>query len=513
VLCGGYSHTDERRNKTTGPEAPNNKMNKHNLFHTLFTMHGASPNAEGGLSEVDGPPSKTTSPILLAGEEEDAAGDLEDVGELPITSAEEILRQTQRIINSEYVLYSIYDTPGCDIVHLRRSILNFALELSKNHIYNREPFNLNLVRKNGNSLLQGILFYGESGDDEWYVVRLLWEISKHFPSIAIHIEDNDGEFLLIEASEEIPAWIRPENARNRVWLRNAQIIILDSASSTQPLEDEQLSLYSALAMVLHDSYSNFVDAKVTKCISARLHDSPEIFCHRSVCYVPRGCATALRMYPDLVAKAVESLVSLDTSERKALSSMRCFGAKDFVSTEVVFTRVQYAQLMFLQFFAPPALRRLQTALAFEDPDHLKALDVGFRLTCGLEAAYKRSVEIGITNKTVGDQCSFLQSDEFPVHQPQIDGRYDVSTSRDANDEADLLDITKEVECRILYDVHAKIITAIDASKRNADDFPLVTSTMAGVSVKSDSDEWLHVTEDELDKTLKKTARQSGDGGK
>jgi hypothetical protein len=474
-------------------------------------MRDASDDVKDGLCGVDNLPDKTSYAVLE--EEDNAESDVEDVGELPITSAEEILRQTQRTINSDYVLYSIYDTPRCGIEQLRRSILDFTLELSKNHVYNREPFHINLVHKNENSFLQGIVFYGESGEDEWYIVHLLWEISRHFPSVAIHVEDNDGEFLLIEASEEIPAWIRPENARNRVWLRDGHIVILNSTSSVLPLEVEELPLQSALQTVLHDSYSRFIDAKVTKCISARLEDGVGKLYHKSVCYVPRSCAVALRMYPDLVAKAVESLCSLDASERKALSAMCCFGAKDFVSTEVVFTRAQYAQLMFLQFFAPPALRRLQTSLAFEDPDHLKALDVGFRITCGLEAAFKRCVELGMNNKVVGDPCDVLQSGEFPMHQPQIDGRYDVSTSRDANDESDLLAITREVEFRILYDVHAKIANALDVSKRGQEDFLLVTPTMAAIGGKSDSDDWLSVTQDELDRTLKETARQSGDGGK
>lgn len=30
------------------------------------------------------------------------------------------------------------------------------------------------------------------------------------------IRDNDGEFLLIEAANELPSWVSPENADNRV---------------------------------------------------------------------------------------------------------------------------------------------------------------------------------------------------------------------------------------------------------------------------------------------------------
>ena len=30
------------------------------------------------------------------------------------------------------------------------------------------------------------------------------------------IRDSDGEFLLIEAANELPAWVSPDNAENRV---------------------------------------------------------------------------------------------------------------------------------------------------------------------------------------------------------------------------------------------------------------------------------------------------------
>ena len=30
------------------------------------------------------------------------------------------------------------------------------------------------------------------------------------------VQDNDGEFLLIEAADQIPAWLDPENSDNRV---------------------------------------------------------------------------------------------------------------------------------------------------------------------------------------------------------------------------------------------------------------------------------------------------------
>lgn len=34
------------------------------------------------------------------------------------------------------------------------------------------------------------------------------------------VNDSDGEFLLIEAANELPNWIKPENSTDQVYLEN-----------------------------------------------------------------------------------------------------------------------------------------------------------------------------------------------------------------------------------------------------------------------------------------------------
>lgn len=64
--------------------------------------------------------------------------------------------------------------------------------------------------------LKGETRFGDSLDDEWMVVFLLREISKRIPGSIIRVQDNDGEFLLIEAADYIPSWLDPDNSDNRV---------------------------------------------------------------------------------------------------------------------------------------------------------------------------------------------------------------------------------------------------------------------------------------------------------
>jgi SGT1 protein len=64
--------------------------------------------------------------------------------------------------------------------------------------------------------LEGQTNYGDSVADEWLVVYILREISKLYPEVWIRVYDTDGEFLLIEAANVLPRWLKPEIAEYRV---------------------------------------------------------------------------------------------------------------------------------------------------------------------------------------------------------------------------------------------------------------------------------------------------------
>lgn len=97
---------------------------------------------------------------------------------------------------------------------------------SKPYIWQRDAFSLSPASSSSssssesNAVLWGATSFGESVEDEWFIVYILREISIRFPDTAIKVEDNDGQFLLIEAAEALPSWINPDNAENRVRLWN-----------------------------------------------------------------------------------------------------------------------------------------------------------------------------------------------------------------------------------------------------------------------------------------------------
>ena len=78
------------------------------------------------------------------------------------------------------------------------------------------PLGVHAESATGLDSLCGRMSYGDSVEDEWTVVYVLRELSKHHADVWIQVVDTDGEFLLIEAADVLPQWLTPENSENRV---------------------------------------------------------------------------------------------------------------------------------------------------------------------------------------------------------------------------------------------------------------------------------------------------------
>lgn len=52
--------------------------------------------------------------------------------------------------------------------------------------------------------------------DEWLLVAVVRALTARFELACARLEDEDGEFLLIEGANDLPKWVTPANAANRV---------------------------------------------------------------------------------------------------------------------------------------------------------------------------------------------------------------------------------------------------------------------------------------------------------
>ena len=56
------------------------------------------------------------------------------------------------------------------------------------------------------------------------------------------VNDNDGEFLLIEAADYLPKWITPDTAVNRVGNRDIAILILSTPTEHKTMLSQAIYL-------------------------------------------------------------------------------------------------------------------------------------------------------------------------------------------------------------------------------------------------------------------------------
>ncbi len=111
-----------------------------------------------------------------------------------------------------------------------KKIMNLLTSYLEAYIWHKDIFYLEVRQTNDMTLhLNGVLRFGDNIEDEWFVVFLLFEVSKAFPEIIVRymiifddnlidisITDNDGQFLLIESALCLPKWLKPEISHTRV---------------------------------------------------------------------------------------------------------------------------------------------------------------------------------------------------------------------------------------------------------------------------------------------------------
>jgi hypothetical protein len=210
--------------------------------------------------------------------------------------------------------------------------------------------------------LEGRMRVGDAVDDEWLVVWLLRSVSQKWPELVIRfvlprhyhssvwfadascsIRDTDGEFLLIEAANELPSWVSPENADNRVWLMGGNLHLLplsvrSDSSLPRPIPDDEaderaydpeayISPEDAVRAVRMGNYR--ADERMERAVWDRIKQYVNHRCgelirsypaglkghlHRAKAYLPVNIAKALAKSPELVQKAIEGFYVRDPAQ-------------------------------------------------------------------------------------------------------------------------------------------------------------------------------------------------------
>ncbi|KAN0063047.1 hypothetical protein ACQY0O_004210 [Thecaphora frezii] len=184
---------------------------------------------------------------------------------------------------------------------------------------------------------------GDCVEDEWFLTYILHRATTdaaHFGvDLALTLQDEDGQFLLIEAAEALPKWVTPENVQNRVWIYRGHlhIVPLEHRSSVmppaQPDSDDDpdcpptITVHDALRAVADTSTFTSVSDDVERAAFARIQEYPLAAAdhhHTTLAYLSRRVARVLRSDSQLVSNATEALTTRDVVSSRAAMKLRRF---------------------------------------------------------------------------------------------------------------------------------------------------------------------------------------------
>ncbi|PVG02291.1 hypothetical protein CPB86DRAFT_823118 [Serendipita vermifera] len=291
---------------------------------------------------------------------------------------------------------------------LLTNILTYVNKILPGHIWHRDSFQLTLSTDEEKGL-ECTMRVGDSVDDEWLVVYLLWQVTKTF-DVAVSVYDADGQFLLIEAAESLPSWVTPENVENRVWIYNGHLYLIPlsytSPNAKRPtrsrighehLEDESenfekapyITIKDALARIKKSPEETQAPLPVEDVILERIKDFPQAAktqIHRTKAALPVDVARALANNPHLIQKAVECFYTRDAIQLRATQKMTRFPPSSSTTVTVPMTRTAYAQLVGQRLNAPRVFHRPLE----QSQDEARWWDNGVKIACGFEMLYQES---------------------------------------------------------------------------------------------------------------------------
>ncbi|BGP22074.1 SGT1 family protein [Rhodotorula toruloides] len=312
-------------------------------------------------------------------------------------------------------------------------ILSFIASLSKGYIWHKQPFQLGVsplsfaapTGKTQHQWLTGKTDVTDAVDDEWFIVWLLKQVTEKWRDAAVAVEDDDGEFLLIEAADVLPSWVTPQNAANRVWIYRGELhlIPLEHKSalpfeetsmnpSFDPEEEGFLDRATALELVRDDKMVTRAAKEVEEAVWARTAGYPGKITehhHRTLTYLPTDVALALADSPSLVAEAIAAFYEREPGTLRVVNTMSRFppappipstsSAPDSDMTDgpslpntvlvpTLLTRPLYSQLVLQRFYAPKPFQKVGWMDARLGREDERRRSVGMKIACGFEMLYK-----------------------------------------------------------------------------------------------------------------------------
>lgn len=272
--------------------------------------------------------------------------------------------------------------------YIERIMTQFAPILVP-YIWQNQPFNLKYKPAKGDvpAHMYGMTKFGDNIEDEWFIVYVIKQITKEFPELVARIEDNDGEFLLIEAADFLPKWLDPDNSANRVFFRHGELCIIPVPRKSERiswLPKTSPTIQQALSIISAHPEAVLASESIQAAVDRRISGYPgriEASLHRAHCFLPAGIVAVLKQRPRLLSAAVQAFYLRDPIDLRACRVFKTFLPETRIMTSVTFTKCLYAQLV-QQKFVPD--RRSGYGLPPPSHPQYRAYELGMKLAHGFE---------------------------------------------------------------------------------------------------------------------------------
>ncbi|NXA47931.1 ECD protein, partial [Nothocercus julius] len=323
------------------------------------------------------------------------------------------------------------------------------------------------------------------------------------------VQDNDGEFLLIEAADFLPKWLNPENSDNRVFFYKGELHIIplpetEGKEWEPPVSSPTIS--QALTFLSTRSEESLAAAPIRTALYKRISGYPEkiqTLFHRAHCYLPAGIVAVLKQRPSLVAAAVQAFYLRDPVDLRACRVFKTFPPDERVMTVVTFTKCLYAQLVQQNFV--PDRRSGYTLPPPSDPQY-KAHELGMKLAHGFEILCSKC-KVSPDSKTSvlsGPLWErFLSSlKEKNYFKGEMEGSAKYKELLHKAEDYFQHSVTKPESSEL--SPGDEILTLLQTTTFDLKEFEKEAACLP----PEDDDSWLEISPDELDQMLKETTNQS-----
>jgi len=157
------------------------------------------------------------------------------------------------------------------------------------------------------------LRFDEDIGDEWLTVYLIFRLTKVFDGLIARVVDSDGEFLLIEAADDLPLWASPETCQDRVFIHNGDIHVI---------RERGTSFLNLLDNIHGRPHISRMSEKVQLALWRKIGVYPDEIRkrrHKARAFLPEKAASILRLEPRFIAPVIRMICHSDPLERRVMN--------------------------------------------------------------------------------------------------------------------------------------------------------------------------------------------------